>query len=146
MNTTTVRNKGMKMNTTDVRELLEKKKERLAKQQLRRAKLEQTMTNTQNDIEQLEYTLQQMERAEAVPPKRISGHQALSFFERAVGIYQYFQHHFHRTLNYSWFCLAIGARYAVESHRHTSAQRILSPCTILNYFKRELDLYLTCIN
>lgn len=144
MKTAKTKNKGINMNVDDVRSMLEKKRERLSKQQVRKEKLEQTMTNTLNDIEQLEYTLQQMERAEKIPPKEIPSEKTLSFFTSVIRVYEYIQHHSHRCLNYVWFCLVVKSRYNIESHIHASGRRILSSCTILNYFKREHDLYLSC--
>ena len=125
------------MTKTDVRSLIEEKKKRFAKQQARKEKLEQTMTNTCNDIEQLECTLRQMERAE-VRPRRIVTHRHISdFFIHASRVFEYLQHRLHHTLNYVWFCLALCARYGFENRK--IGHPLLSPATVLGYFKRERD-------
>ncbi len=58
-----IQNKGINLTAEDLKNRIADRKERYTKQQARREKLEQTMENTRNDIEQLEYTLAQMERA-----------------------------------------------------------------------------------
>ena len=55
-----IQNKGINLTAEDLKNRIADRKERYAKQQVRREKLEQTMENTRNDIEQLEYTLAQM--------------------------------------------------------------------------------------
>ena len=128
------------MTTTDVRILIEEKKERLARQQERKERLEQTIENTTNDIEQLECTLQQMERAETHAPRFIPNAGVRDFFVHVLRVYARLQHRLHRTLNYVWFCLAISARYHIESHIHVPGKGRISACTILSYFKQERDL------
>lgn len=140
------KNIGMNMTAEDVRTQIADKKERYAKQKERREKLEQTMQNTCNDIEQLECTLAQMERAEKasrksaatrsrfVPRERIS-----DFFARASRFFDRLQHRLHRTLNYTWFCLAICARYTFESRIKRNGHNCLTPATVLGYFKRERE-------
>ena len=62
-----IQNKGINLTAEDLKNRIADRKERYAKQQARREKLEQTMENTRNDIEQLEYTLAQMERPAMLP-------------------------------------------------------------------------------
>ena len=128
------------MTTEDVRILIEEKKERLVRQQERRERLEQTMQNTRDDIEQLEYTLTQMERAEKETPRFIANDQLQAFIVRILCFYNGLQHRLHRRLNYVWFCLVVSSRYHIESRVHVPGKRRLTACTILNYFKRERDL------
>ena len=52
-----IQNKGINLTAEDLKNRIADRKERYTKQQARREKLEQTMENTRNDIEQLEYTL-----------------------------------------------------------------------------------------
>lgn len=132
-----VKNKGMKMTESDVQALIDAKKERLAKQQGRRDKLDQTMTNTSNDIEQLEYTLHQM-KLSRVKPRRIIPNKKISEFITQLCLdFERIQHRLHRTLNYAWFCLAFCARYSMENRNPNSTRPYLSPTTVLGYFKRE---------
>ena len=49
-----IQNKGINLTAEDLKNRIADRKERYAKQQVRREKLEQTMENTRNDIEQLE--------------------------------------------------------------------------------------------
>ena len=135
MKATNVKNKGISMKIADIRSLIEDKKNRFAKQQARMEKLEQTMANTCNDIEQLEYTLRQMECAEAKPRRVISRRRVSDFFIHASEVFDYLQHRLHRTLNYVWFCLVLYARYSFENRKIDHP--LLSPTTVLGYFKRE---------
>lgn len=84
-----IQNKGINLTAEDLKNRIADRKERYTKQQARREKLEQTMENTRNDIEQLEYTLAQMERAAkrsrnaAVQPSRFVPRERIaSFFAR----------------------------------------------------------------
>lgn len=128
------------MTTEDVRILIEEKKERLARQQERLERLEQTMQNTRDDIEQLEYTLTQMERAEKEVPRFIPNDELQLFLTHVLCVYNWLQHRLHRSLNYIWFCLVIHSRYHIESHIHKPDKHRLAACTILSYFKQERDL------
>lgn len=107
-----VKNKSVKMTEADVQALIDFKKERLAKQQGRRDKFDQTITNTSNDIEQLEYILDQIKLSK-VKPRRIIPNNNTSEFITQLCID--FERILHRTLNYTWFCLAFCARYSMES-------------------------------
>ena len=58
-----IQNKGINLTAEDLKNRIADRKETICQaKQARREKLEQTMENTRNDIEQLEYTLAQMER------------------------------------------------------------------------------------
>lgn len=140
MKSSKVKNRGIKMATEDVRILIEEKKERLARQQERRERLEQTIQNTRDDIEQLEYTLMQMERAEKEAPRFIPNNKLQAFFTHVLCVYNWLQHRLHRSLNYIWFCLVISSRYHIESHIYAPGKRKLAACTILSYFKQERSL------
>lgn len=54
--------KGIHMTEEDIEALIARKEEALAKQQARKEKLERTMENTCNDLEQLRFTLFQLRR------------------------------------------------------------------------------------
>ena len=113
-----IQNKGINLTAEDLKNRIADRKERYTKQQARREKLEQTMENTRNDIEQLEYTLAQMERAAkrsrnaAVQPSRFVPRERIaSFFARVSRFFDHLQHRLHRSLNYTWFCLVLCSRY-----------------------------------
>ena len=137
MNVINEKNKGINMVIADIRALLEEKKNCFAKQQARKEKLEQTMANTCSDIEQLEYTLRQMECAGARPKRVVSCRHVSDFFIHASEVFDYLQHRLHRRLNYVWFCLALCSHYDFENRKID--RPLLSPATVLGYFKRERD-------
>ncbi|MCO7113377.1 hypothetical protein NIB75_14835 [Bacteroides uniformis] len=117
-----IQNKGINLTAEDLKNRIADRKERYTKQQARREKLEQTMENTRNDIEQLEYTLAQMERAAkrsrnaAVQPSRFVPRERIaSFFARVSRFFDHLQHRLHRSLNYTWFCLVLCSRYTFQS-------------------------------
>ena len=116
-----IQNKGINLTAEDLKNRIADRKERYTKQQARREKLEQTMENTRNDIEQLEYTLAQMERAAkrsrnaAVQPSRFVPRERIaSFFARVSRFFDHLQHRLHRSLNYTWFCLVLLPIYFSE--------------------------------
>mgnify|MGYP000072627893 FL=1 len=117
-----IQNKGINLTAEDLKNRIADRKERYTKQQARREKLEQTMENTRNDIEQLEYTLAQMERAAkrsrnaAVQPSRFVPRERIaSFFARVSRFFDHLQHRLHRSLNYTWFCLVLCSRYTFRA-------------------------------
>ena len=94
-----IQNKGINLTAEDLKNRIADRKERYAKQQARREKLEQTMENTRNDIEQLEYTLAQMERATkrscnaaAQPSRFVPRERIASFFVRVSRFFDHLQH------------------------------------------------------
>lgn len=52
------KNRGMNMTEEDIMDMIAKKKERYARQQTRMEDLKRSMNYNNNDIKQLEYTLQ----------------------------------------------------------------------------------------
>ncbi len=137
------------MTAQDLEALLARKKERYAGQQERKEKLEQTMQNTRNDIEQLEYTLRQLKRAEKprkcrsrfIPHERIA-----AFFSHASRVFNRLLLRLNRTLNYTWFCLVLCSRYTIESRTKRTGHRCLTPATVLSYFKRQKEDFVTCLD
>ena len=102
------------------------------------------MENTRNDIEQLEYTLAQMERTAkrsrnaAVQPSRFVPRERIaSFFAPCFPFFfDHLQHRLHRSLNYTWFCLVLCSRYTFQSRLKSVERCCLTPATVLGYFKR----------
>jgi len=105
------------------------------------------MENTRNDIEQLEYTLAQMERtakrsrnAAAQPSRFVPRERIASFFARVSRFFDHLQHRLHRSLNYTWFCLVLCSRYTFQSRLKSVERCCLTPATVLGYFKREREM------
>lgn len=135
-------NKGMNLTAEDLKNRIADRKERYTKQQARREKLEQTMQNTRNDIEQLEYTLAQIERAakrSRKPSRFVPRERIADFFAHVSRLFDYLQHHLHRSLNYTWFCLVLCSRYTFQSRLKSVERCCLTPATVLGYFKRERE-------
>ena len=142
-----IQNKGINLTAEDLKNRIADRKERYTKQQARREKLEQTMETTRNDIEQLEYTLAQMERTAkrsrnaAVQPSRFVPRERIaSFFARVSRFFDHLQHRLHRSLNYTWFCLVLCSRYTFQSRLKSVERCCLTPATVLGYFKREREM------
>lgn len=150
-----MKSKGINMSVEDVEARLEDKKRRHLRQVERMQKLEQTMQNTNNDIEQLEHTLREMKRAAAIAknterdtatetkrkrrPRIIPHDRVPAFITYATHVFDYLQHRLRRTLNYVWFCLSLCSRYLLESRTKRPGHRYLTPNTILGYFKKEKE-------
>lgn len=132
-----MKNKGIQMSVADVEERLEVLKIRRKKQIERKEKLERTMQNTSNDIEQLEHTLKEMKRAAA--PRIIPHDRVPAFITYATRVFDYLQHRLHRPLNYIWFCLTLCSRYLLESRTKRPGHRYLTPSSVLGYFKKEKE-------
>jgi len=141
-------NQGVNMTKEDIKATIEKERTRLSNQQERMDKLEQTMQNTCHNIEQLEYTLRQLELAEsalsqAVPQHRprksrfIPHEHIRNFFAYISRVFDRIQHRLHYTPRYTWFCIVLCSRYTFESGTHHPHHGTLTPATVLGYFKRE---------
>lgn len=133
------KNVGMKMTEHDLEELIASKQVRLSHQKERKEKLEKTIENNQNDIEQLKYTLQVMKRnrKRQKPSTFIPHKQIAAFFARISGFFTYLTRRLHRIPNYTWFCLLLTSRFSFESRTRTDGHKLLAPGTVLGYFKRE---------
>lgn len=133
------KNVGMKMTEQNIEELIASKQTRLSRQEERKEKLEKTMENNLNDIEQLKYTLQVMKRnrkrqkASTIIPQQ----QIAAFFARISSFFTYLTRRLHRIPNYTWFCLLLTSRFSFESRTQTPGHKLLTPGTVLGYFKRE---------
>lgn len=138
-----MKSKGIKMSVEDVEERLKALKIRREKQIERKEKLERTMQNTSNDIEQLEHTLKEMKRAAA--PRIIPHDRLPAFITYATRVFDYLQHRLHRSLNYVWFCLTLCSRYLLESRTKRPGHRYLTPSSVLGYFKKEKEYMARCV-
>lgn len=132
-------NKGIHMTEEDIEALLARKEEALAKQQERKEKLDRTIENTTNDIEQLRYTLKAMKHIREKKRKRtfIRRSEVPAFFAFLSCFFDRIQHHLHRMLNNTWFCILVNARFGFESYIRRPYPLWLVPATVLGYFKRE---------
>ena len=134
------KNYGMKMTEEDIKAKITENKQRLVRQQERAKKLKESMERNRTDIKQLEYTLQKIKpsRLKNKPLNFIKRQDVSTFFTRISHFYDYLKHRLTNPLCYVRFCLILNARYCFESRSKTAGHRLLSPATILGYFKREM--------
>lgn len=132
-------NKGIQMTEEDIEALVARKEEALAKQQARKEKLECTMENTRNDLEQLRFTLHELRRRRARKRPRVFVPRCLvaATFTHLSRLFDRIQRRLHRLLNNTWFCILVNARYTFESRMLCASRRQLTAGTVLGYFKRE---------
>ena len=125
------KNYGMKMTEEDIKAKIAENKQRLARQQERTKELKESMERNRTDIKQLEYTLQKLKRSRLKnkPRSFIKRQDVSAFFIRISHFYDYLKCRLPNPLN---------ARYCFESRSKTAGHRLLSPATILGYFKREM--------
>lgn len=131
--------RGVNMNEADLGNMIAKREARLVRQKERMEKLEQSIENNTNDIDQLKYALQKLRAIKRKKKSRIfiSQQQISSFFTRISHLYDYLRRRFGISPNYTWFCLLINAHYCFESRTKSPGRNLLFPGTILSYFKRE---------
>ena len=100
-------------------------------QAIRQERLNRTMQNTKDDIDQLIYALHELEEAEKGNHKRhtIPYNEVFSFFTRIC-----------RLFDYRLTCLVIHAHYRFRSRTRAPGREYLSPGTILTYFKHEREM------
>ena len=119
----------MKKSIQDLKESLRKKEEK--QQRLH----EQTV---KKDIRVLRYLIAKEEEAaspQAPRKRKIPQKQINDFFTRIALFYEDLQRRLNLRITYRCFCRWLCTRYEFESRYHD--RHILSPCTILGYFKRE---------
>lgn len=134
------KNYGMKMTEEDIKAKIAENKQRLARQQKRTKELKESMERNRTDIKQLEYTLQKLKRSRLKnkPRSFIKRQDVSTFFTRISRFYDYLKRRLPNPLCYVRFCLILNARYCFESRSKTAEHQLLSPATILGYFKREM--------
>ena len=128
----------MKQKNKFIKERLKHKQEQLSMQE----RLNRTMQNTKDDIDQLIYALHELEEAEKGNHKRhtIPYNEVFSFFTRICRLFDYLQHRCHKYFNYRLTCLVIHAHYRFRSRTRAPGREYLSPGTILTYFKHEWEM------
>ena len=101
------------------------------------------MQNTKDDIEQLSYTLHELEKAQkAKDTRRVIPHdEILRFFTRFCHLFDDLQHRYHKSLKYWLTSLLIYTRYRFRSRTRTPGHEFLRPATILTYFKYERGMF-----
>ena len=121
-------------------ERLERARQRYACQQERLETLLLSMQNNEDNIRQMEYVLNMIDRI----GKQHRRHRIIprveveEFFIYASRVYDRLQHHLHlHHLNYTYFCTVISSRYLFESRLHPPNHRFISPATVISYFKKE---------
>lgn len=125
-----------------IKERLKRRKEQYVRQQIRCTELKQIMQHTVDDIEQMEYALHELEKAQQgerkqiiIPNERIS-----DFFTHLSDLFDALQHRYQKHFNYRLTCLVIYARYKFESRIHIIGRKYLTAMTILTYFKSERNM------
>lgn len=129
----------MKLTKQSLEAKLNRKRKQLASQQARYEELENTIQNTENDIEQLECALRELEKTQEGKHERriIPNDQIKNFFARISQLFDDLQRRWHRQLNYKTVCMVIYARYQFRSRVRDPERQYLSPATVLSYFKHE---------
>lgn len=122
---------------------LSQKQELLSKQEAREECMQRKMQNTKDDIEQLSYTLHELEKAQkAKDTRRVIPHdEILRFFTRFCHLFDDLQHRYHKSLKYWLTSLLIYTRYRFRSRTRTPGHEFLRPATILTYFKYERGMF-----
>ena len=122
-----------------IKKRLSQKQELLSKQEEREERMQRKMQNTKDDIEQLAYTLHELEKAQEAKDTRriIPRDKILSFFTRFCRLYDNLQHRYHKNFKYWLTCLVIYTRYRFRSRMLAPDHEFLRPATILTYFKYE---------
>ena len=122
-----------------IKERLHKKKKQLQLQQERLAELQKTVSNTENEIEQLKYVLAELARIEEQhrEPRVIPNYQILDLFKTLSMMFEYLQRRLHVHFKYDLVCHVIYARYQFQSRSKTPGREYLSFATVMAYFKRE---------
>lgn len=118
---------------------LEEKKEQYNRQVERAEEIALSMQKTNDEMNQLKYTLEVMERIEKADRKRrVIRHEDIRKFMADIKEeYDYLLRRFHLPLTYQLACEVIYARYLIESRTRTPGHEYLSYETILTYFKQE---------
>ena len=98
-----------------------------------------TMQNTGEEIEQLEYVLNEMEHIADVnrAPRVIPNARVEEVFAYLCRVFEFLQHRLKLHFKYKLACEVIFAYYQFKSRLHTPGREYLSFATILTYFKRE---------
>ena len=118
---------------------LENERQRYVRQQEREELLSRRMQRTRQNIENLEYALQSLERIISLHRRhRVIPHAEIdSFFDRASAVYERLHARLHLNLSYSFFCYIISTRYLFESRVRLPNRRFLGFTTVFSYFKKK---------
>ena len=119
------------MTEEELRQRLERTRQRYERQEIRLDALLQSMQNNRDKMEQIEYALAMMR------PRIVHYAEIRDFIAYASRLYDRLQSRLHRHLNYAYFCSVICSRYLFESRFHVRDRRFLNFTTILSYFKQE---------
>lgn len=127
------------MTEEELRQRLERTRQRYERQEIRLDALLQSMQNNRDKMEQIEYALAMMERAgtQRLHPRIVHYAEIRNFIAYASRLYDRLQSRLHRHLNYAYFCSVICSRYLFESRFHIRDRHFLNFTTILSYFKQE---------
>ena len=119
----------IKQGIQTIKKRLSQKQELLSKQEAREECMQRKMQNTKDDIEQLSYTLHELEKAQkAKDTRRVIPHdEILRFFTRFCHLFDDLQHRYHKSLKY-WLTsreVHMSADEALEFYRFLMSHPIL---------------------
>ena len=125
--------------TEAIKERLQHKREQYMHQKEKSEQMKCTMQNTGEEIEQLEYVLNEMEHIADVnrAPRVIPNARVEEVFAYLCRVFEFLQHRLKLHFKYNLACEVIFAYYQFKSRLHTPGREYLSFATILTYFKRE---------
>ena len=120
-------------------EIIKDRLQRKRKQYIHQGEKIEPMQNTGEEIEQLEYVLNEMEHIADVnrAPRVIPNARVEEVFAYLCRVFEFLQHRLKLHFKYKLACEVIFAYYQFKSRLHTPGREYLSFATILTYFKRE---------
>ena len=122
-----------------IKDRLQRKRKQYIHQGEKIEQMKCTMQNTGEEIEQLEYVLNEMEHIADVnrAPRVIPNARVEEVFAYLCRVFEFLQHRLKLHFKYKLACEVIFAYYQFKSRLHTPGREYLSFATILTYFKRE---------
>ncbi len=118
---------------------LQRKKEQHVCQRERLERMKCAMQNSEKEIEQLEYVLNELQHLSDTgrEPRTVSRDEVEDYFKRFCRVFDCLQHRLQQHFKYRLACELIFARYRFRSRSQTPGREYLSFATVLAYFKRE---------
>ena len=122
-----------------IKDRLQRKRKQYIHQGEKIEQMKCTMQNTGEEIEQLQYVLNEMEHIADVnrAPRVIPNARVEEVFAYLCRVFEFLQHRLKLHFKYKLACEVIFAYYQFKSRLHTPGREYLSFATILTYFKRE---------
>lgn len=126
----------------DIQKHLQQKKEQYQRQEEKVEEMKCTMQHTEDEIKQLEYALEEVERMEtaACKPKVVAHDKIKECFAFLSRFFDFLCRRLNLFVHYELACEIIFARYRFRSRSRTPGKEYLSFATILTYFKNERSM------